>query len=264
MTGNNLDLNPSCKLFNFVQITDLPELKLQNTFIFILCPPYTGSTLLVKLLNSSTNLSLNNYKGTCEGQKLEELGNMYSNGGRWDPDFDPNWEKIKLVWMDKWDLSKKYLLEKSPPNLIRAESISHHFSGVKFILLIRDPFALCDSLLERNKFSIEQCSKMVMKFFRHQYSNYSKYADALLIRYEDLTMNTDLTLDRITQHFPGIGQLTVESSYDIHNSSIGASSSIINTNKHKIARLTDEQLNYCRNEFMKEKILFQSFGYILD
>ena len=44
--------------------------KNNHKFLFILSPPYCGSTLLTELISSSGSVSVNNPFGTKEGQKL--------------------------------------------------------------------------------------------------------------------------------------------------------------------------------------------------
>lgn len=234
---------------------------MQNTFVFILCPPYTGSTLLVRILESSSNISLNNHKGTCEGQKLDELKDMYSQGGRWNPTTPLDWNHIKSVWMSKWDLSRKYLLEKSPPNLIRAKTILKHFEKAHFILLIRDPFAICESLKTRNGFEIEQAARTTIKFFKYQYENAINYPESLTITYENLVDNTRNVIKEIQDNLRLIGDLEIKPEYEIHNSVSQDYKGIKNTNASKIARLSQAEQALIRNEFNQSAEYFNFFGY---
>ena len=47
-----------------------------HQFLFILTPPYCGSTLLNQILSTSKNLSCNNHLGVREGQLLPEVKNI--------------------------------------------------------------------------------------------------------------------------------------------------------------------------------------------
>ena len=45
----------------------------EHKFLFILSPPYCGSTLLNDIISTSKNVSSNNYLNTREGQTLPEV-----------------------------------------------------------------------------------------------------------------------------------------------------------------------------------------------
>jgi stage III sporulation protein SpoIIIAA len=44
--------------------------SINNTYLFILSPPFCGSTLLNEIISSSDNVSVNHTFGTREGQTL--------------------------------------------------------------------------------------------------------------------------------------------------------------------------------------------------
>ena len=116
---------------------------------FILSPPFCGSTLLTEILSTSRNLSCNNNIGLKEGQHLPETHNILFTQDRWDPNKKIDWLKIKSIWNNYWDRSKDILLEKSPPNICRAENINDVFNNSKYICLIRNPYAQIQSNIRR-------------------------------------------------------------------------------------------------------------------
>ena len=76
--------------------------KKEHKFLFILTPPYCGSTLLNQILSTSNNLSCNNHLGVREGQLLPEVKDiMFYNKG-WHNEVIYPWEKIKNVWIRLW------------------------------------------------------------------------------------------------------------------------------------------------------------------
>jgi hypothetical protein len=55
---------------------------------------------------------------------------------------DANRRKLFSEWSRYWDLSKTYLLEKSPPNLIRTRFLQAMFPNSYFIIMFRHPLAV--------------------------------------------------------------------------------------------------------------------------
>ena len=103
--------------------------KVNNKFLFILSPPYCGSTLLNSLISTSKYVSSNNEIGTREGQTLPEVRNIMFGKDRWNKDVEYSWDFIKKNWMKYWDQTKPILLEKSTPNIIRVQSIKKTFQN---------------------------------------------------------------------------------------------------------------------------------------
>jgi hypothetical protein len=55
---------------------------------------------------------------------------------------DQNRAKLFSEWCNYWDLEKTYLLEKSPPNIIRTRFLQAMFPDSYFIILMRHPLAV--------------------------------------------------------------------------------------------------------------------------
>lgn len=53
-----------------------------------------------------------------------------------------NRQRLFSEWSPYWDLSKSYLLEKSPPNIIRTRFLQAMFPNSYFIILMRHPVAV--------------------------------------------------------------------------------------------------------------------------
>ena len=62
------------------------------TYLFILCPPYSGSTLLWRLVATSSNVSVL----PAEGQFLPEVKDEM-RAAAWEPDVDVSSPRIKEV-----------------------------------------------------------------------------------------------------------------------------------------------------------------------
>ena len=66
---------------------------------------------------------------------------MVDIGGekRWDKNIDFDWHYIEEQWFRYWDIRKTILLEKSPGNTVRAQSIERHFCPAYFLIITRSP-----------------------------------------------------------------------------------------------------------------------------
>ena len=129
--------------FFFLQSFKTLTLKVKNTFfssckkhkfLFILCAPYCGSTLLNQIISRSTNVSCNNKLGVREGQLLPGVKEFMFTKDRWLSSTKYDWKKIKEVWLKYWDHSKIIFLDKSIPNIKRVDAISQVFYPIKYLL----------------------------------------------------------------------------------------------------------------------------------
>src|SRR5262245_60432659 len=119
-----------------------------SSYLFVLCPPYSGSTLLWKLLSISPNVS----SVPDDVQFLLELEHLMRDKP-WDARHALPWAEIKRVWESYWDNTKPVLLEKSPPNIIRTKDILANFQPVKFVVMVRNPYAQSEGLMRRNQWT---------------------------------------------------------------------------------------------------------------
>ena len=85
--------------------------NIEHQFLFILSPPYTGSTMLNQLISSSDNVSCNNNLGTREGQLLPGVRHFMFQNDRWNENVQYPWDKIKKICMRYWDYYKTILPE---------------------------------------------------------------------------------------------------------------------------------------------------------
>ena len=134
------------------------DTKQEKNIIFVCGLHRSGTTLLTRIL--STHPEISGFSGTGvsmdEGQHLQSVlppdyylggpgrfafhkhGHLTENSFFSRPE---NREKLLAEWSEHWDLSKKFLLEKSPPNLIRTRLLQKFFPNARFIFIIRHPVA---------------------------------------------------------------------------------------------------------------------------
>ena len=187
----------------------------RKKYVFILCPPFQGSTLIYRLIATSPNTSsfLNN---------APHMGEGYGFINRVKPDFIKNrWKKnykldinlMDKLYHQKWNLKKEVLCEKSPPNIIRAKELYEHFSkkgDVYFIIQIRDPYTtnygkinLHNGASHFNLKKEELSYKLWDVFAKEQKENIEKFKDnSVLVTYEELCDDIEGTVNKIIEKMP--------------------------------------------------------------
>ena len=237
--------------------------KNNNKFLFILSPPYCGSTLLNEIVSTSKNVSGNNLEGTREGQQLPVVRDMMFNHDRkWDESYDFNWALIKNEWMKYWDLSAPVLLEKSPPNIIRAQSINKHFNPSYFIIFYRNPYAHVESLMRRKNWTPQKAAEFSVRCLKFQKTNIESFRNALPLSYEEVTKNPHKAKELIVKFLPELSDICVDKEFNGHNFN-NEKLTIRDLNKEKINRLTASDLEVVNSIFKEKHQVLSFFNYEL-
>ena len=227
-------------------------------YLFVLCPPYSGSTLLWKLLTTSPNVSAL----PSEGQFLPELEAIMRDRP-WRDELSLPWPHIKSVWQSYWDTSKPILVEKSPPHLIRAQQIANHFQPVSFIVMARNPYALCEGLIRRNQWTAIEAAKHALRCLQAQQKNLQQFPDSLKITYESLTNSPAAESQRILDFLPELESLDIQASFKIHSIDGELNRPIIDLNPKKIAALSVDQIGDINGVLGQGMEALESWGYKL-
>lgn len=237
--------------------------KQANKYLFILSPPYSGSTLLQQIISTSKNVSSNNPIGKHkEGQKIPELKNIMfkSIDSRWSEDFEIPWEYVKSIWNQYWDLSRIILLEKSPPNLVRAKKIQEVFNPCFFIVLMRNPYVICESWIRRLNSNITEPAKIIAKCIRLQKENLDSLENTIYFKYEDIVSDKMYFKEKLLGFLPEVSDINLETSYNAHNF-LNKNLPITNLNIGKIERLSFEEIELANNYFKSVEDAMSELGY---
>ena len=197
-----------------------------HRYIFVGGLHRSGTTVLAKCLTSHPLVSglLNTGAIHDEGQFLQSVFHpAKKHGGPGVFAFDPrarlteasriatasNAEKLKAEWSRYWDTSKPYLLEKSPPNVIRTRFLQAMFPDSYFLLIMRHPIAVSyatrrfKTWQRMTRWPIHflvmhwvQCHRLMNEDLRH-------LRRALVVKYEEFVENPGTWLDKI-QSFLGL------------------------------------------------------------
>jgi Sulfotransferase family len=230
----------------------------QNTYLFILCPPYSGSTILWKLVATSDAVSsLPN-----EGQFLPEV-QAEMRERPWDETRVLPWGRIKSVWDGYWNHDKPILLEKSPPNLIRTDAILAHFDPVRFLLMVRDPYAHCEGLMRRNGWDAARAAQFSVRCLRQQARNAATLPDALAFTYEALADDPQAIARRIEAFLPALGMLKAADSFHADSIDGFVDRRIVNLNERKIEQLSPQVLDEIDGVLSQHVDVLRHWGYAL-
>ncbi len=239
---------------------DLLKIKIKNQFLFILSPPFSGSTLLNQIICTSKNVSCNNNLGTREGQLLPNVKQIMFTKDRWSEKKNYNWKKIKKIWMKYWDKSKPILLEKSIQNIMYTKEIKKEFQDVFFIGIIRNPYALCEGIIRRNPATPEYAAKFVLNCFKQLKKIKENEKQILFLSYEDLCEKSNTAFDNIKTKFPELNDIKTDLLFSAHNFK-SKKMKVLNLNNEKISRLSKNQIQIINSYFIKEKETLNFFNY---
>lgn len=229
-----------------------------STYLFVLCPPYSGSTLLWKLLSTSKSVS----SLPMEGQFLPELEGVMRNNP-WDPNQRLPWPQIKAVWETYWDRDKPILLEKSPPNLIRAQEILAHFRPVKFVVMVRNPYAQTEGLMRRNHWNVNRAAHFSATCLGAQLRNARELSEALVLTYESLVADPAQACRQLAGFLPELGDMDHAASFEVHSIDGTLNRPIIELNAKKIAALSTDTLDSITRIFDQHRETIEHWGYEL-
>ena len=234
--------------------------KKSHKFLFILSPPYCGSTLFTQIISTSKKISCNNYIATMEGQLLPELRKHMFNKDRWDESSVYDWSKIKSVWMKYWDQSKPVLMDKTTTNIMRFDEIKNQFDNTYAICLVRNPYAVIEGIMRRNSKSIEFAVEFCIKTLQYQKYNIENNKNLAWISYSELCDNHNLVKKKIKSILPEIDDLDFNKFFSAHNFK-NKSLRITNLNDEKISKLKKEDILKINKYFSKEKELLSFFDF---
>lgn len=111
-----------------------------------------------------------------------------------------NAEKLFKEWSFYLDISKEYILEKSPPNIIRTRFLQYLFPNSKFIIILRHPLAVSFATKRWSNGSTSELIEHYLKSYELltedlKYLNYWH-----MVKYEDFISSPQKTIDDIFKY----------------------------------------------------------------
>ena len=171
------------------------------------------------------------------------------------------WEKIKNVWDGYWDKDKPLLVDKSPPNILRANEISEHFDPSYFLIMVRNPYAHCEGLMRRNKDVARRAAMFAVRCLRQQMRNAKELQNTLCFTYEELASNPAETAKKIEAFLPQLGPLNYAQNFSLNSVDGVVERGIVNLNQKKLRRLSVGDLKTINSVLEKNADVMNYWGY---
>jgi hypothetical protein len=198
----------------------------RHKFIFLCGLHRSGTSPLFRILREHPEISGFRDTGVPEdeGQHLQTVfhpGKFHGGPGQFG--FDPaayltensdliaseKRKKLFQEWSQHWDLRKPFLLEKSPPNLIRTRFLQAMFPNSSFIVILRHPVAASLATSKWAASSFESLIQHWLHCHRLFESDRRHLTSVHVLKYEDLIGSTESELQKIFE-FLGLPSYTAE------------------------------------------------------
>lgn len=245
------------------------NIEKEPRFLFIITPPFSGSTALALLLSSCHGTAI--LQENAEGQWL--IPGMYKPD-KWDREKAVNWESVRSVWLKKIETIKasgvgiELIIEKSPPHLVRVDQLIKVFPNYSLIAFNRDPYANCASILYRNynaakeseNSRLEIVSKLADDWlFRSKWIK--KWIDELQLvsfTYEEFCADPAACVARLAVDIPVLQTIDVGKRIKVKDYD---EQGIVNQNIRQISNLTRKEIDAISEVLTKGHKLVSFFGY---
>lgn len=224
---------------------------MSHEYLFIACPNACGSTLWAKLIGTSPNASLltalrhegQNVKGAARHIPIPqglETGLWTAYEEKFTSEINYDWPAIKALWQSNWDMNKAVLVEKSPPNVLRAHLLARHFQPSRFLFAIRNPYPMCEGIRRKNinRPTWEACATHWVKCARWQMRLLPLLENSIYFTYEELCDNPERVMQRLLEFIPALDSFDASRRFTIHSHH----ASISNLNAASIDRLSREDI----------------------
>jgi hypothetical protein len=196
------------------------EIAQAHHFLFCCGLHRSGTTLLFRMLREHPEMSgFTNNKVATEWLALEDEGQFLQSvyppgivyGGPGSFAFSPgahvtedsdlltpdNNAQLALDWFPYWDLTKRFLLEKSPPNILMTRYLQSAFPHTSFVTIVRHPVAVS---LATTKWSTRTLDSLIEHWIvAHEIleKDTPHLKHAMTVKYETLIAEPNPTLRKI-------------------------------------------------------------------
>ena len=165
----------------------------------------SGTSLLHEILRSHPTISgfANTGVPEDEGQHLQNVylpAKAFGGPGRFG--FDrasfmdeqhplakvENAARLLQQWSRYWDTAKPYLIEKSPPNLVRTRFLQQLFPGCRFIIILRHPIAVAYATRKWSGTGIPSLLEHSLRCYERFREDLCFLNNAYVLRYEEFVL----------------------------------------------------------------------------
>jgi len=186
-------------------------------FIFLAGLHRSGTSLLHEVLREHENIT--GFSGTGvpedEGQHLQTVyppAKAYGGPGKFVYDersfmtethplaTPENATRIGEQWTPHLDPDCEYVIEKSPPNIIRTRFFQKLFPGSKFIAILRHPLTVSWATKKWSRTSIKSLLEHSFRAYETLFEDMKHLDSIYLLRYEDFVNSPQETVDKVFQY----------------------------------------------------------------
>lgn len=255
--------------------------------LFLLCMNNSWSTLLQEYLGTSKKIQLmswgvipfsdkTNREWHFLAKKFMPLPHDHWVVGIWTEKTnlftDPknyNWPKIKRKWNKKWNknlsrilLHKSIFFEKSPPNVLRSGYLEAEFDNAMFIVMMRNPYAVCEWMMRRLKYSSTRCAKHWWEVAKQQIKNMKERNTICWFRYEDIFSDPESVEAKIHWLHPELSDFSFSKNKKIKIHSIDPKNTKLkNFNETQINNLGNSEIKAITSELRNYEQEMEFFWY---
>ncbi|MBF0622115.1 MAG: sulfotransferase [Magnetococcales bacterium] len=241
-----------------------------QTNLFLLMPNNSGTTFLEQVLNRCENVA----HLPAEGQFIpgfvgptpirDNVVSLWTE--KLDLFTDPahfDWPKTKRAWQERLrtnNTDPRVFVEKSPPNLLRANMLIENFPRVKFLVMVRNPYAVAEGICRQNpQADLTRAATHLMTCFKWQDMNLKRYADrSLFFTYERMCAQPNAVAKQISNLIPDLHDVNFQQKIKIKGR---YHEQIRNMNAQQIERLSPEDIQTLNRVFHSHEVLLRRFGY---
>jgi len=205
---------------------------LANDFIFIAGLHRSGTSLLNRILSQHPDISGFMATGVPadEGQHLQTVyqpGTHFGGAGRFAFDERSYMDELHLLatpekratlfaqWESYWDTSCRYLIEKSPPNIVRARFLQKLFPGSRYIVILRHPLAVSYATKKWSKTSIGSLLEHSLLAYERFLDDMPHLREVFVLRYEELVNDPQEIVSSIFEY---LNLSPIPVGYDVQSS----------------------------------------------
>jgi len=252
-----------------------------NTHLFIICPNNSGSTFLKEALSTC----MQTWNLMKEGQHTHGFAGPSTRKTRspllWAADPESiatftdsnlyNWPTTRLSWYFQaysYNPKASIFATKSPPFLLNVEQLQKHFNNAKFLLMVRNPYAVIEGIIRRRrkiKYQdidlIHIAATHIMTCFKFQQKNIEGYPlCSTFFTYEEMCEEPNKVEQKVKMLAPELNDLILDQRLAVKGL---YNEKLRNMNTQQISRLNSEQIKQINQVFQPYSELIEYFGYRL-
>jgi hypothetical protein len=122
-------------------------------------------------------------------------------------------ERLFNEWGKYWNLERRILMEKSPPNLVRTRFLQALFPNSKFVIVLRHPIAVAYATKKWSHTSVTSLIDHSLRCYERFVADLPHLKNVYILRYEEFVASPQTALDQLTG-FLGVDRMALPRQVD--------------------------------------------------